>query len=250
MRLELVQQLFGDGYLTPGGEAAFRAKLESFDLQPSQRLLHMGGGVGSGARLAVADYNLRATTIVNDPNLAEIGSTLSVKAGLKRHAQVEFGAYNSLVLRPRAYDLALVDEAFLLVRDKAALLGALARALKSGGQLRFDCHCVTGPDPHSPEIAIWRAHEPVPVYPTTMKFLQEQCARIGLAGFQVTDVTEDYCAAIRSAFAGAVGKIAGVAQDPRRAAWLVAEADYWNRRAVILTSGQIIVQRVGVKLVT
>jgi len=248
IRLDLVQQLFGDGYLAPGGEAAFRAKLEGFDLQPSHRLLHLGGGIGSGTRLAVAEYKLRATTIVNDPNLAEIGSALSVNAGLKRHALVEFGAYDSLVLRPRAFDLALVDEAFLLVRDKAALLDALARALKAGGQLHFDCHCVTGADPHSPEIAIWRAHEPVSVYPTTLTFLRDQCARVGLAGFQAADVTDDHCAAIRGAFAGAVSKLAGVAQDPRRAAWLVAEADFWNRRAAILNSGQVAVQRIGVQL--
>ena len=248
MRLDLVQRLFGEGYLSPGGEAAFRAKIETFDLQPSYRFLHLGGGIGGGARLAATDYRLRASAIVDDPNLADIGSQQSAEAGLKRHAMVEFGVYDSLVLRPRAFDLALVDEAFLLVRDKAALLGDLARALKGGGQLRFDCHCITGPDPQSPEIAIWRALEPVAVYPTSLNFLQDQCGRAGLDGFHASDVTADYCRAIRGAFTGAVGKLAGIAQDPRRAAWLVAEADFWNRRAAILTGGQVAVQRISVQV--
>ncbi len=122
--------------------------------------------------------------------------------------------------------------------------------LRPGGGLSFTDYLFCGTDPYCPEIAIWYAHEPKPVYPIAPHELESQLNSAGFTIRESEDVTAAYRAAIVAAFATVAGKLKDAGEMGRvYSEWLISEGDLWTRRNVILETGEIGVKRYRAELI-
>ncbi len=243
-RIAVAQMLFGDGMVTPGGDAASRALIDPAEIEPDQTILELGAGLGGLARYVAAGSGARVLAFDEDVELAEAGMRLSVAAGMKRQAPVERSLLDDIPAKPGSAARAVAKEAFFTVRHKVLVFRKLAKVLRPGGGLSFTDYLFCGTDPYCPEIAIWYAHEPKPVYPIAPRELESQLNSAGFAIRESEDVTDAYRAAIVAAFATVAGKLKDAGEMGRvYSEWLISEGDLWTRRKVILETGEIRVKR-------
>ncbi len=243
-RIAVAQLLFGDGMVTPGGDAALRALIDPAGIEPDQTIVEIGAGLGGLARFVAARSGARVQAFDEDIELAEAGMRLSVAAGMKRQAPVERSLLDDIPVRPGRAARIVAKEVFFTIRHKVLLFRKLAKVLTPGGGLSFTDYLFCGTDPYSPEIAIWYAHEPKPVYPIAPRELESQLNKAGFEIRETEDVTEAYRAAIVAAFAAVAGKLMDAGEMGRiYSEWLISEGDLWTRRDAILESGEIRVKR-------
>lgn len=125
----LVELLVGDS-LHPGGLASTRSLLEAARLNPGDRLLDIGCGLGASARLAAATFGLRVDAA--DAS-APVISRARARAEEARIKWTVAGLPN-LPFLDATFD-AVLAECVLSTVDRLAALAELARVLRPGGSL-------------------------------------------------------------------------------------------------------------------
>lgn len=248
-RIAVAQLLFGDGMVTPGGVDALRGLIDPAELEPDQTIVEIGAGLGGLARFIAAGSGARVLAFDEDIALAEAGMALSIQAGLQRQAPVERSRLDDIPVKPGGAVRVVAKEVFVTVRHKVPLFRKLAKVLRPGGELSFTDYLFCGTDRYSPEIAIWYAHEPKPVYPIAPHQLESQLNDAGFAIRATEDVTDRYRAAIVQAFAAVAGKLKDAGEMGRvYSEWLISEGDLWTRRSAILETGDIRIKRYRAEL--
>ena len=243
-RVELVQRLFGDGLVWPGGEAMvnrmFRALEQDSDLplEKDSRVVELGAGLGGiGARLA-QQTGATVTAFEDRMGLIDHGTAWIEKTGAS--VKLDRRELNDTGLRLGYADAVIARDSFMAVRRKKHLFDHVFHLLKPTGRLVFTDMFLTGDDPECPEVAVWSAMEPRPMYLLNPQTARDWLYEVGFTMPDFTDITDAYLAGIRDAFSqvGTILKEAGpdaLTLQPL----LVAEAEYWTRRSTLLESGEV-----------
>jgi hypothetical protein len=81
-RIELFQQIWGEGFLVPGGSLCVREAINPFGLNESMSVLELGCGSGGAARTLAEEFGARAMGLESDPFLRVARAKLSEMQGL------------------------------------------------------------------------------------------------------------------------------------------------------------------------
>ncbi len=243
-RVDLVQSLFGDGLVWPGGEAMvnrmFRALEQDSDLplEKDSRVVELGAGLGGiGARLA-QQTGATVTAFEDRVGLIDHGVAWLEKSGA--NVKIDRRELNDTGLRLGFADAVIARDSFMAVRRKKHLFDHIFHLMKPTGRLVFTDMFLTGDDPECPEVAVWSAMEPRPMYLLNPQTARDWLYEIGFTMPDFIDITDAYLAGIRDAFSqvGTILKEAGP-DAPKLQPLLMAEAEYWTRRSTLLESGEV-----------
>src|SRR5262249_59139931 len=131
----LLQVLWGDGFLSPGGDAEVAYLLEGTDIAGCS-VLDIGCGLGAVDELLIARHGARAVLGVDvDPGLLATRPRRIERAGL--HAQVPSLCVEPgpLPLPADSFDVIFSKDAIVQIPDKAASFADAHRVLRPGGHL-------------------------------------------------------------------------------------------------------------------
>jgi SAM-dependent methyltransferase len=133
-RIATVEALWGEGYITPGGDAETLRLAKPMGLSAASSLILVGAGTGGPARGIASNLGVWVTGFEANPRLADLANERSLRAGLGRRAQIE--TWDPLLpsFPIHRYHHGMALEPLHGTRPEPAL-AALSHALKPGGQL-------------------------------------------------------------------------------------------------------------------
>lgn len=243
-RLNVVEKMWGEGYITPGGEEQVKKLLPLLELDSKKSVLLLGPGLGGINFTMVEETGVWITGLERDRELAELGHESMIRANLKRQAPVRYSALENLELKSKSFDAALSFEGTLAVTDKKALFSAVADSLRLHGELFFSTLCLPDTNPPNDKVKAWIASEPKSAtpHPWPVEAMQALLVSLNMEVRPVEDLTKDYRHWVMSGFTNFLARISkpellSMAQD------LMRETEYWTTRINAIDSGGLKVVR-------
>ncbi len=183
----LLELVWGEGFLAPGGAESVRRCVSDVDLNGAV-VLDIGCGVG-GADLVLSGMGARVTGIDIEAGLLERARRRAQQAEIEVvYRLVEPGP---LPFDARSFDHVFTHAAIIHVPDKAAMFAEILRVLRPGGWLlAYDW--LRGTEPYSPDMLRWFELEGLTY---AMDHLDNYLAMLTAAGFEDVagiDATSEY----------------------------------------------------------
>jgi hypothetical protein len=238
-RIEVAGQLWGDGFVFPGGEEETLRLARPLCLSAASSLLLLGCGPGGPARSVATRFGVWVSGFEADAHLAAAGVMLCVRAGLGRRAQVETWDPAHPRFAPRYYHHALLLDA---IRGSApeAVLGALVLSLRPGGQVTLAQTVVETPlDPTDPNVARWAELEGRSPDLPTEAAISRILARLGFDIRVVEDISQRHMIETVRGWRTAVRAMQTDKPSAARAALLIREAELWLLRIRLIRASQL-----------
>jgi SAM-dependent methyltransferase len=244
-RLAIEEELWGTGFMNPGGGPEVLRYAAPIGLSAAATLLLLGAGTGGPAQILATELGVWVAAHETDPDLAAIAARRIQRAGaaLAKRASVSQWDRHDPDFRPRSAHHALAIDA---IRDATAepVLAAIATALKPHGQIVIVETVAPAPlDLADPAMATWFRLENRASHLPSPDTITRALTRLG---FDVR-VTEDLSARhMRLAVLGwrhFVRQMARERPGHDRAMAVVTEAELWTRRIRLMHSGQIRLMR-------
>lgn len=244
-RLRMAEELWGEGFLCPGGGGEVRRLAVPLGLSASAALLLLGAGAGGPALLLAGELGVWVEGRESDPYLAAIAARRVQRAGValaKRAAVASWDPRHPGFGR-NGFDLALTLDVLRTGRPED-ILGALTLAVKSGGRIALAETVAPVPlDPADPAAAAWlrldRREPPLPDPARVTRTLE----RLGFVIHAAEDISTRHMRQAVSGWRRRLRDLRAEHPDAAHAAVLVAEAELWLRRVRLMRAGRIRMMR-------
>lgn len=241
--VKVAQQIWGEGFMRPGGAAAILTLVKPFALNPSMTVMDFGAGLGGGTRAVSEEFGVWVNGFETDPILAAGGQELSVKKGAKK-AEVKVCTMQDFQPKVASFDCIYSSEALFKVQEKEKLLTSCERALKSRGQIALtDFVRSPGTKPDDPRLSDFATRTGKPGYFWSG---DEYVAKMKALKFDIRvdeDLTEHYRTSVIEAWVNFTQDAAGTAYTKAHPEELVAEVSLWTKRVAALDSGALQLRR-------
>lgn len=241
---ELLQAVWGEGFVLPGGTEQTLQLVKPFGLNPAMSLLHLGAGLGGPSRLIAKQFGVWVTGMERESALANAGMALSTKAGMEKKAPILPYDPEHFEGKAKSFDCVFAQEAFCAIEDKPRLIEMLDTMMKDNGQMVFTDYVLAKPNAKSPILQQWALGEPHTPHPWTVdeyiRALTEQRLDIRIT----EDITAAFQKTVTLAWADFMARNHGGVSDKRLAPALVEEVELWTRRVQALESGDLRVCRI------
>jgi SAM-dependent methyltransferase len=239
-RIGLAEQLWGDGFVSPGGEEEVLNLARPFGLTAAASLLLLGAGPGGPPRVISDEFDAWVSGYESDPELRDLALERVRRGELGKRVQV--AGWNQAVpkFRARFFHHCLALEP-LRGADPAPVLAALAAALKRGGQLALVELVADAPlDPTDPNVAAWAGLERRPPVLPSEVAISVHLAGLGFDIRVVEDISRRHTVQALIGWRAAVQEMHGQKRPPpAHAALVVAEAELWFRRLDLIRAGKL-----------
>jgi ubiquinone/menaquinone biosynthesis C-methylase UbiE len=185
--LALLQLIWGDGFLSPGGSDELARLFEGTDIR-GREVLDIGCGLGAVDELLITQYGASSVVGIDiDPALLE-GLLARVKrAGLAdriRAVKVEPGR---LPFADARFDVVFSKDSLVQIPDKPALFAEILRVLRPGGRFIASDWLRGGSGTYSSEMMEYFRLEGIAY---NMVTLEESAAALRNAGFVEVDIRD------------------------------------------------------------
>ncbi len=183
----LLQLLWGDGFLSPGGAEEVARVLEGSDVSGCD-VLDIGAGLGAIDQLLVTDHGARSIVGVDvDPALLRQMDERVARAGLAGRIRSQLVPPGPLPFAAGSFDVVFSKDAIVQIPDKAALFREAQRVLKPGGRFLASDWLRGGSGAYSPEMLEFFRLEGIAY---NMATLEESAVALQAAGFVDVEVRD------------------------------------------------------------
>lgn len=242
-RLKLVQEVWGEGFSSPGGAEYIQTMVKFFGLNPAMSVLDLGAGLGGATRTMSDRFGVWVTGLEADKDLAEAAMALSTKAGMAKKAPISHFDPETFTHKIRSIDCAFSKEFLFTVKDKPALLRTVEGALKPRGQFLFTDYVLKVAGQSSAALQKWRDIEPHTPHPWSVNDYRQALAELHLDVRVVEDNTKDFHRMVTQAWADYIRRLEAQGVAPAAAPALVDEIELWTHRIKAIESGDLKVYR-------
>jgi len=141
----MLELIWGDGYMAPGGPALVDRLVDGLDLRGAQ-VLDIGSGLGGPDCHLARAHGARVTGVDIEPQLVANAVRRAAAMGLQEQAGFVLVEPGPLPFDDGQFDAVVSAGAFTQIADKRGLFGECHRVLRPGGALRiFDWTKSAGP---------------------------------------------------------------------------------------------------------
>ncbi len=176
----LLQLLWGDGFLSPGGAEEVARVLEGSDIRGC-RVLDIGAGLGAIDQLLVAVHGAGSVVGVDvDPGLLRQMDERVARAGLADRIRSRLVEAGPLPFDANSFDVVFSKDSIVQIPDKSALFAEVHRVLRPGGRFLASDWLRGGTGPYSAEMMEFFRLEGIAY---NMASLEESAAALREAGF-------------------------------------------------------------------
>jgi cyclopropane fatty-acyl-phospholipid synthase-like methyltransferase len=175
------------------GVAATQELAAQLALQPGERVLDIGSGIGGPARWFAAKFAVRVTGVDLTPEFCAAAEALNAATGLADRVTILNGSALALPVPDGAFDAAYSQNVIMNIADKQQFYREAFRVLRPGGRLALSNLCA-GPmgEPYFPVPWATTGDTSFLATPDSMR------ADLVAAGFEIADF-RDITAATREA---------------------------------------------------
>ncbi len=244
-RLAVEEELWGAGYLTPGGAPELLRFSVPLGLSAASSLLVLGAGAGGPPQTLATDLGVWTAAFESDPVLAGIAAHRLQRAGaaLAKRASVEPWDPAAPAFRAHFYHHALLLDPIRAAMPEP-VLAAVESALKPHGQVVLVQTVADPPlDPADPAIAAWcRLEGRISALPSADS-INRALGRLGYDIRIAEDMSARHMKLAVLGWKALLRRMKDHKPDHARAAAIVTEAELWTRRIRLMHEGRIRMMR-------
>ncbi len=127
-----------------GGYAATLELARRANLQPGQRVLDVGGGIGGPARTLAAEFGCTVTVLDLTEEFCRTGELLTAWTKLSHRVTFQQGNALALPFPDHSFDVVWAEFSLMNIADKEELYAGIYRVLRTGGRFAFQ-EAMAGP---------------------------------------------------------------------------------------------------------
>lgn len=185
--LELLQLIWGDGFLSPGGEDELVRLFEGSDIGGCE-VLDIGCGLGAIDELLVRRFGARSVIGVDiDPALVAGMRRRVERAGLADRVRGETVDGGALPYGDSTFDVVFSKDSMVQIPDKPAIYAEVLRVLRPGGRFIASDWLRGGTGEYSPEMMEFFRLEGIAY---NMVTLEQSAAALRAAGFVDVEIRD------------------------------------------------------------
>ncbi len=234
-------ELWGGGFLEPGGPEATRKLFKEFNINSRQPVLDLTAGLGGTALLLVQDHNLWMNALEPNAALADQARRMVQQCNLSDRLPIEDVDLEKVShITDNKFHLIYTRERLFAVSEKIKLLTAAAKGLRDDGRLVITDYLLSQPDGLDSEaLKSWTGSEVTTPHPWTLERYTSTLEQCGLKVISCKDQTKSYCENVLHAWRrllrsfetdGAIGEWGDA---------LLAEGELWMKRLQALDTGDL-----------
>jgi cyclopropane fatty-acyl-phospholipid synthase-like methyltransferase len=245
-RLRLVQDIWGEGFSSPGGAEHVISMAKFFALNPAMSVLDLGAGLGGATRTICETFGVWVNGFEADSNLAEAANAISHMAGMGKKASVAAFDPETFTGKAKSADCVFSKEFLYTIKDKKEFLKTIESMMKSRGQLLFTDYVVAEAALRTANIENWMDIEPNGAHPWAESDYRETLAELHLDIRVVEDTTDAFQKMVTSSWAAFTRTAQTSGLSPEMFPALADEVELWARRMQAIESGDLKVCRMHV----
>lgn len=188
--LAVLQLLWGEGMLSPGGEAHLDAIVAGLDLQ-GKRTLDIGCALGGFDRLLARKYGAIVTGLDVEARLIEIGRQKTAEAGLSDQVDLQLYQPGPLPYPDQHFDIVFGKDSWIHIEDKRGFFSEVFRVLKPGGCLAAG-DWLRSDRPYNDEMYYFFEMEGLTYHMDTLENYGRILSETGFVDVQLTDIHHEY----------------------------------------------------------
>ncbi|KAI3443278.1 uncharacterized protein J3R85_000208 [Psidium guajava] len=144
------ERVFGQGFVSTGGIDTTKEFVAKLELQPGQKVLDVGCGIGGGDFYMAENFDVEVVGI--DLSINMVSFALERAIGLKCSVEFEVADCTKKSYPENTFDVIYSRDTILHIQDKPALFRSFFKWLKPGGKVLISDYCKHAGTP-SPEFA-------------------------------------------------------------------------------------------------
>lgn len=184
---ELLQIVWGDGFLSPGGAEEVARILEGSDIRGT-RVLDIGCGLGAIDVLLAREHGARKVTGIDlEPDLLAKGRERVARAGLVERIELLQVTPGPLPFDAARFDVVFSKDSIVQIPDKPVLFAEIHRVLVPGGRFIAGDWLRGGEGPYSPEMLEYFRLEGITY---NLSSPEASAAALGSAGFRDVEIRD------------------------------------------------------------
>ncbi len=185
--LALLQIIWGDGFLSPGGSEEIARLLEGSDIAGCD-VLDIGCGLGAVDQLLVTRFGAASVVGIDiDPRLVGRMNQRMASAGLADRIRGQSVDGGALPFPGAGFDVVFSKDSLVQIPEKASLFSEVIRVLRPGGRFIASDWLRGGTGPYSPEMLEFFRLEGIAY---NMATLGESAAALSAAGFKNVEMRD------------------------------------------------------------
>jgi SAM-dependent methyltransferase len=185
--LALLQIIWGDGFLSPGGADELERLLEGTDISGCA-VLDIGCGLGALDELLIARHRARSVVGVDiDPALLALMQERIERAGLTDRIRGQRVDGGPLPFAEASFDVVFSKDSMVQIPDKPKIFGEVLRVLRPGGRFVASDWLRGGTGAYSPDMMEFFRLEGIAY---NMATLEESAAALRAAGFVDVEIRD------------------------------------------------------------
>ena len=151
--ISFLEELWGDGFLSPGGSDEVKKVLEGIKIK-NQRVLDIGSGSGACAVLLAKNYLAKQVVGIDvEPPVCDAARDYVLAAGLSEKISIELVSPGQLPFEDGSFEVVFSKDSIIHIPDKSALASDVFRVLKPGGQFAASDWLISHDGKPSPEMS-------------------------------------------------------------------------------------------------
>ncbi|XP_077434010.1 phosphoethanolamine methyltransferase isoform X2 [Vanacampus margaritifer] len=187
------EKMFGSGYVSTGGPSTTKEFVDMLNLQPGQKVLDVGCGIGGGDFYMAKTFGVEVLGLDLSENMVDIAME---RALAERLPSVEFEIADATkrTFPEVSFDVIYSRDTILHITDKLALFKRFHSWLKPGGQLLISDYCC-GEKPWTPQFEAYVKQRGYILYTPSQygKFIQDA----GFCNVEANDRTAQFIRVVK-----------------------------------------------------
>lgn len=188
--IALLQLVWGEGFLSPGGPDAIRAIVADHDLT-DQRVLDIGCGLGGIDVLLAREYGATVVGIDVEADLVRRAREHAAEQALADRVGFVHVVPGPLPFDDADFDVVFSKDSWIHVEDKRGLFAEAYRVLRPGGRLLAG-DWMRGPEPFSSHMEYFFELEGLTYHMETLENAGRMIADAGFEAVELEDITDEY----------------------------------------------------------
>ena len=244
MRVALANELWGTGFICPGGEAEILRLTRPLGVSSASSLLIVGVGSGGPASAVARNLGAWVTGMDNDPSLLAAARGLITKSRLNKKIVLKVWDPANPAFGTSSHHHCLALEPFHGGQPEP-IVDALVRALKPNGQMVISALAAPVPlSPADPSVRRWAELEHRdPLNVLAPVAVTRMLGRIGLDVRVSEDISERHVENALLGWRTMMRELGEIKPNPQQAAQLVREAEIWLLRRRLIRDGRLRMMR-------
>ena len=235
--LRLLQIIWGEGFLSPGGPQAVREIVAGLDLQ-DKAVLDVGCGLGGLDQVLAGEFGARVTGVDVAKLIVAQGQARIAASPLKDRIAIRLIEPGPLPFPDASFDVVFGKDAWLHIPDKAAFFAEVFRVLKPGGIVACG-DWMKAPGPYSADMEYFFKMEGLTYNLVTLAAYGQFVHGAGFADVALTDITEHTQVGAREELARMKGPLHDLLTRELGAEARDFFIEDWRSLTVVLDKGEL-----------